>query len=644
MKIKLFIFSALLCSLSFVAQKHKYLDFPKITDAEVQNMTPYLKADAAAEILYKSYHYRVDYNGNMYADIISRIKIYDKDKAGDYLDTEIPLYDSGNGSREKLVNLKAYTYNYEDGKIKATKVEKDSKFKSAEDKNYNITKFAFPDVKNGSVVEYQYTIETPFYWVVPRVMIERNIPTKYIEYIFETPKQLGYTINYKGDLKPTFRDVEEKNIYGGEHYSYRFAYENVPAYKEENFVRNNDNYKTSIKAEINSSTINNVFRSFTTTWNDVRKRLYESDDFGLQLKKTGAVKNLLPEDIKAISNTEEKANAILKFVQTNYKWNNEIDVQTDKGIRNLISTKIGNSAEINLLLIMLMRDAGITADPVVLSTVNRGLLLSYSPSLAQLNYVIAAVESGNKIYLYDATSKYSSKNTIPPRALNYYGFLMTDKDAKQLNVVFPDRSETDLVVDAKLNDDGTFSGHFTDTDTKLFAMMVRESYEDNKEDYQKEYKNRYKFPFKNIKSGPTENGDFSTSFDFDADTFVDAIGNKLVFNPLLFLYSKNHEFNQEEERKAPLEFYCAYDRDKKVTITLPEGYAFENVPTSKKFRTQDDSISYLYKVTQEGNKLTVETTTIIDDSSFPKEYYPAFKQIFDNITKLEGQVVTAVKK
>lgn len=419
---------------------------------------------------------------------------------------------------------------------------------------------------------------------------------------------------------------------------------NVPAYKEENFVRNNDNYKTSIKAEVNSSTINNIFRSFTTTWNDVRKRLVESDGFGEQLKKTGAVKNILPDDIKSITNTDEKANAILKFVQNNYKWNKEIDVVTDKGIRNLISTKIGNSAEINLLLIMLMRDAGITANPVVLSTVNRGLLLSYAPSLAQLNYVIAAVESGSKIFLYDATSKYSSKNTIPPRALNYYGFLLTDKDAKQLNIVFPDTSETDLVVNAKLNENGTFSGHFSDTDKKLFALMVRESYEDNKEDYQKEYKDRYKFPFTNIKSSPLENGDFSTSFDFDADTFVDAIGNKLVFNPLLFLYSKNHEFNQEEARKAPLEFFCAYIRNKKVTITLPDGYVFENVPTSKKFRTEDDSISYLYKVTQEGNKLTVETTTTIDDSTFPKEYYPAFKQIFNNITKLESQVVTAVKK
>jgi hypothetical protein len=240
----------------------------------VQNMTPLLKSDAPAEILYRSYHYRIDYNGLMYYDVVSRIKIYDKDKASDYLDVQIPLYESSTSSKEeKLSNLKAYTYNFEGGKINETKVGKDSKFKSTEDKNYNITKFAFADVKNGSVLEYRYTVETPFYWSVPSVLIERSIPTKYIEYVFETPKELGYTINYKGLLSPTYRDIEEKNIYGGDHYTYRFAYDNVPAYKEEGFVRNNNNYKTSIKAEINSSDINNIRTNFTVSWEDIRKRL-----------------------------------------------------------------------------------------------------------------------------------------------------------------------------------------------------------------------------------------------------------------------------------------------------------------------------------------------------------------------------------
>ena len=81
-----------------------------------------------------------------------------------------------------------------------------------------------------------------------------------------------------------------------------------------------------------------------------------------------------------------------------------------------------------------------------------------------------------------------------------------------------------------------------------------------------------------------------------------------------------------------------------MTITIPDNYVFENVPKSKKFRTDDNALIYSYIVTQEGNSLTVETTVKVDDSVFPKEYYPAITQIYDNITKMEAQVVTAVKK
>jgi len=322
-----------------------------------------------------------------------------------------------------------------------------------------------------------------------------------------------------------------------------------------------------------------------------------------------------------------------------------VGTEDGKGIRDLLQSKVGSSGEINLLLILLMRSADLEAEPVVLSTIRAGLLLDHSPSVNQLNYSVAFVDFGNKPILYDATSKMTVPNLIRPAALNYSGYLMTAKQAQKINIFCPGKSTTYLTVDAKLTSDGSFNGTFSDRDTQLYAMMNNESYDEDKVAFQKEnYKDRYTFPFTNIKSEMVGDSDFQTSFDFDSDTFVDGIGSKLVFNPLLFLYNKSHQYDQTEERRSPIELYTGYDKIKKVTITLPDGYAFENVPKSKKFRTEDNAIQYVYKVTQEGNKLTVETTTTVEDPVYPKEYYPAFKQIFDNITKMEGQVVTAVKK
>ncbi|MBW8361518.1 MAG: DUF3857 domain-containing protein [Kaistella sp.] len=572
--------------------------------------------------------------------------MYNKEQASNYLNKEVYVYESDGGARQVLASLKANTFNIENGTVINTKIDKESKYRSKEDKNYTITKFAYPNVKNGSVLEYSYTLTSPseFLMSIPSFTIEDEIPISYVEYVFDVPDVLGYNINYSGSLVPKYRDVSAKNIYGGNYKVYRFGYRDVPAYKTEEFVMNNDNYKTSIRSELNSTNFDNQFKSYSLSWEDIRKRLYDSEYFGDQLKKTDLVKDLLPENVKAIASKVKRAEAILAFVQENFSWNNELALFTDKGIKNILSTKTGNSAEINLLLCMLMRHTGLDANPVVLATPAKGLLLSYSPSMSQLNYVITSLETDGKIYIFDGTSKLSKINMIPPRALNYNGVEMGQKETKILNIFYPDKSQTFLTVDAKLNPDGTFQGKFSDTDTKMFAMLVNERYLENKDEYLKDYKDQYKFSLTNIKSGLLNNENFETSMDFTSDTFVDNLGSKLVFNPLLFLYSQKHSFNQTGPRKAPIELITGFDRIKKVTITLPEGYVFENVPKSKKIRTEDSSILYQYIVSLKGNQLIVETTTTVADSVYPKEYYPAFTQIFDNITKIEGQLVTAVKK
>lgn len=657
MKTKLIIFKFIFAGV-FIFGQYKFLDVPKLDIKDVSSAQYEKNPSEAAEVLYRSYHYWIEYNGQMNIDVISRVKIYKKDQAEKFLNQEIYTYDGKNNNSERISSLKVTTYNIENGKIVSTSVDKSSKYKSKESKNYTVTKFAFENVKDGSVVEFKYTVLSPFYWNAPRVSVEDIIPIRRFEYVFDFPKFLGFNIDYKGALTPTNRDVADKNIYGGEYYTYRFGYDNIAPYRKEKYVNNINNYMTSVRAELNSTDIRRApqpyesgdlggLKSYAVSWSDIRKQLYDSDYFGEELKRKSLVKDVLPADIKNIPSAEERAAAILKFVQKNYTWNKNYGegIEQGNGIKNLLNTKVGNTGEINLLLVMLMKSAGLAAEPVVLSTIGNGLLSDHSPSYNQLNYSLAYLDIDGKPFIYDGTSKMTTPNLIRPVAYNYNGFIMTEKEAKKINIFPQGKSTTYLTVNANLSADGTFSGKFSDRDTKLFALMNSEWYAEDKDAYQKEsYKDRYAFPFTNIKTKSLDNNEFQTSFDFDSDSFVDGIGGKLIFNPLLFLYNKSHEFDQAEERRSPIELMTGYDKIKKVTITLPEGYAFENVPKSKKFRTEDNAIQYVYKVTQEGNKLTVETTTTVEDPVYPKEYYPAFKQIFDNITKLEGQVVTAVKK
>ncbi len=141
----------------FLGAQHKFLTYPKLADEDLKSEKSTQVSDAPAEILYRSVHFRIDYDGTLHQKVFSRIKIYNKDNASDYLDHRISIYDDRRGTRETLADLKANTYNYENGKTVSTKIAKDEKYKSTEDRNYDITKFAFANVKNGSVVEYSPT-------------------------------------------------------------------------------------------------------------------------------------------------------------------------------------------------------------------------------------------------------------------------------------------------------------------------------------------------------------------------------------------------------------------------------------------------------------------------------------------------------
>jgi len=636
-----------ICSMNFIfveAQKHQFLEVPKFNDADLSRQKSALDENAPAEILYKSLHFSIDNSsGNLVKKAFYRIKIYDKDKAEDWLNLEIPLYQASGSEQESLSKMKAFTYNLENGAAVATKVDKSSKYKSKESKYVSITKFAFPNVKNGSVIEYQYEINSPFLFIIPEILIETDTPSLYTEYILDTPSNIAYNVNYTGSLSPKYREIEEKLMYGMNYKTYRFGYENVKGFKTEKFVNNDRNYRTKISAELHSTNFREL-KLYSSSWEQIKQRLYENEDFGQELKKTKLAKENMPATISGIADETEKANAIFNYVKNTFTWNKDRGVYVEDGIKKMLETKTGNAAEINLFLVMMLREAGIKADPLVISTVSNGMINLASPNISNMNFVIAAIQTKDGFHLYDATAKQSSMDQLPPRDWNQFGILMAKEKVQQLSMVNAKTSFTYLTADAKINEDGSISGSYSDKDTGTYAMFAKENYDDNAEKYKKQYKENFAIDFTNIDSKVLENGDFESTMKFSSDNMIDKIGKKMIINPMLFLNKNSNEFDQAEQRRFLIEFTSPVTKVKKIVLEIPEGYVVEEMPKNKKIVTEDKEIEYSYIAEQKGNKLELTSTTKIMSADYPKEYYPAFKQIWDVASKQENQVISLVKK
>ena len=90
----------------------------------------------------------------------ARVRLMNKN-GFDEATVEIHLYNDGQLG-DRLEDLDAATYNIENGKVVVTKVDKNSLFKDKGDKEI-IQKFTFPNIKEGSIIEYDYKVSSPAY-------------------------------------------------------------------------------------------------------------------------------------------------------------------------------------------------------------------------------------------------------------------------------------------------------------------------------------------------------------------------------------------------------------------------------------------------------------------------------------------------
>lgn len=641
----LFVVCASAISSATFAQKHEFLKMPKFTIEDLKKAKSNIDEKAPAEILYRSIHYRVDpYNGQLIKQYAYRIKIYDKDKSESWLNLEIPIRENSAGSRETLNSIKAYVFNLENEKIEETKVDKSSKFKSKENKYTTVNKYAFPNIKNGSVIEYQYEVVSPFLYEIPLIYMELDTPSMYSEYVLDAPTNMSYNIDFTGSLKPKHQKVGEEFLYGADSKTYRFAYENVKAFKDEKFVKNSDNYRTKIRAELHSTFFNNGLKTYTSTWEDIRKKLWEDEEFGLQYKKDKLVKDLLPKNISEEKDELKKVNSIFDFVKNTYTWNHTAGFYTENGLKELAKTKTGNTGDLNLMLINMLRSENLKAYPILISTVGNGFVNLTFPNVGNFNYVIAAVEINKNVYLYDATSKQSKEGILPSRVWNSNGLLLRDDKAEVISLNNIKTSYSTHTTKAKINPDGTVTGQYQDQDEGLFALNAKENFDENPDKYKKQYKENFSVDFSNISSRVLDTGEFRSTMNFESSNLIDDLGKRKIINPLLFLHQTSNDFDQQEERKYMIDFISPISKTKIVEIEIPEGYDVADLPKSKKIVTEDKEISYSYTVEKKDNKILTVSTYEIASADYPKEYYPAFKQIWKVISDSENQVMSLIKK
>ncbi|MCC9072841.1 DUF3857 domain-containing protein [Flavobacterium sp. F-65] len=634
-------------------------DLGKVTVAELKEKVNPKDTTAPAAILFKKGRtfYTFTKDKGFFANHVYefKIKIYKKEGLR-WADQKVRFYIGyENLNEDRLEFSNAVTYNLENGSIVKNKLDNQGTFKKKVNKYWSEKIITLPNVKVGSIIEYKYILKSENIVKLPDFDYQYDIPVNYFEYKTDIPEYYIYKAILTGghkietdskltNVRQSFDDDYSKTtLISYNQISAFYRGNDIPALTQEPYVDNIENYKGSIQHELERVRYpDQPVKDYAMTWEGVATSIFKNEKFGKELKEN----SFLLEDVKKlltnVESLEERLNIIFKFVQNKMNWNEVRDCYTDKGVIKAYADQTGNIAEINFILINMLKLAGIDVSPVLVSTIENGVPVY--PTRIGFNYVIAAAQIDGKQIFLDAAHKFTYPGVLPLNVLNWEGRLIKDDGtSNEVNLMPTTKSGvlTNLMV--KVDNLGKIEGkiRIQRTDYEAYRFRV-ENANSNQENYLEKLEGRLgdlRISDYTIENKKTNFQDpVIETFSLVSDNQVDIIGGKIFIEPLLFFTRSKNPFNQEV-RQMPI--YFGYPTQEKINlnIEIPEGYVVESLPIPIRISLENKEIVYLLNISSEGNKIKISSLKEINNSIFAAEKYSGLKAFFQKITTSQNEKI-----
>jgi hypothetical protein len=600
---------------------------------------------------------------------ICRIKIL-SDEGYDWATESIILYDHG-GVWEELGQLKGYTHNLENGKVVETKLGKDNIFKEkVSDRNQRV-KFTLPNVKAGSVIEFQYTISSNYLTIIEPWYFQHVIPVKHSEYIIRIPEYLTYFPNASGFEKFHVYETDmvsnsisqisrSRNRLTGQTTSMstdrldysdhvtHYVAKDMPALKDEAYVGNSDNYLQSIGYQLSSyKSLNGQIENVLGNWADIIKNLCdENENFGSNMRARSFYKDITEPIMEKYQSPEERIAAVYAFVSNFMKWDDRNRYIPSQNIKKSFEDRAGSSADINGLLVSMLRAVEVDAEPVIMSTVSNGQVHPVYPMLKDYNYMIAKAGIGNDYILMDATEKDMPIGLLPTRCLNQRGYTISKEKPGWVDLRPQKGANRTVICMLKIGEDGVLSGTVSDKSDGYSGLSIRRKLKlDGEEKYIEDFHSSHtSWAIKDMKIEAPEsiNKPVKKTIEVDLSGQGEAMGNMIYINPIISGKIADNPFKQEE-RKLPIEFIIPIKNSYILNLEIPEGYEVDELPQQVSIATSDKSAHLRYLVQLNGNRLQIVHSWGIDKTFYTPESFPELKEFYSLLVAKQGEQIVLKK-
>jgi hypothetical protein len=462
------------------------------------------------------------------------------------------------------------------------------------------------------------------------------------ELIIEESSYINFRRNYSGMIP---LEVNSTN---------RWVAKDVPAFKEEPYISNPENYLSKFSIELLSVDIPGTSSSFgyheefSTTWAAVNDFLLRNPYFGEQLTGCAFLNDKVKEIKENYTDPMDQLEAALNYIKQSIKWNkSEALIISGESLSAAFKEQLGNSADVNLILIQMLRKLDFKAYPLALSTRSNGFLSPVFPSINQLNYVLAYVMVGDQNYFMDATEEFLPVGMLPVRCINLQGRIVDPVMADWVDLIpskkFKSTSQAELTFDQNL----IITGKIVNQKIDYAGLDFRNKYDayNSQEDYLKSKESDYSgMSISDYEIGGMDSlhNPIMESYNVKIKNHITQVGNQLFFYPLLFEQLTDNPF-KTEDRQYPIDFIYPIEKTCVFSFTIPEDYKVAELPKPMVLKLPDNSFNIQYQASSMGNKIYLTYKFTTSRAHYVVDEYPALRTFYSELINKHAEPVILEK-
>jgi hypothetical protein len=627
-----------------IAQTEPY---GKVSKADLELKASLMDPAAEAEVIFDTQEAELLLMTNGDIEILlkrhERIKVYNE-KGLDRANIKL-RYRPRNGM-EAITRLEGATYNINaSGQVETVKLDKQSIFDKKIDNRYSTQTFTMPGVKAGSVFEFRYTVRRKFFsfedWD-----FQRDIPVRYSYCSLDYPQEFLFTPLFQTSMPYTVNKkvtgVREKLM---------MSMSSLPALRDEPYISSTEDYLQRVSIRANGFNNGVTVIDLASTWPRIIKELMEDEDFGIQLTRNIPLTAELDLALKTVDRPEERMKVVHQYVRSQMTWDQQHSIWALDGVRQAWAKKKGNSGEINLILVNLLKDAGLQAFPILLSTRDHGRVNTAKPGYGQFNTVMAYVKIGDRQYFLDATDPVTPVHLVPS-SIQYSEGLVISKISGEKSLSEQDwgwvtiwddthRYMHQVNIAGSVASDGIIKGDAFVNSTDYAKISSLRDLRDGQEQFVQNHFARFPQGMKidGFKAANADKDSLPLEQAFSFSVPVSASGDYQYFSLNLFSGLDKNEFIAVE-RKSDIFF----GTNQRFTINgyfaIPAGYQFEELPKNTRMIMPDTSIVFSRLMQATDNKVQFRITVEYNRPIFTIDEYPEFREFYRKMyAMLNEQIV-----